>query len=310
MKAKFVYESTSDYLKPKEEGLFLNDVKNTIEKIYNDPSPNSVFRNSVFVGFNSHQKLFILWSFKNGKTPKETAFKILDNILDGVYNFKFESAGDFLKPKSEEDIRNSFKEMPNNKKFLELRLDKIKLIPTSSPSLMDKINDLKGILTKTDYWKLIDAYCDATEKENNFIFWDAVNNIIKQLNESIGDFLKPKSNDEVESAFNNLHSPQHKFNVAVQKGFLDKVKELLTNPKYSILDVNPNHMTGLAISTAVENGNYEMVELLLSDKRVRDYAKEKLNYLLMVQAVNNIRMIDILRKHGIDSTKFKTKAKK
>ena len=218
MKAKFVYESTSDYLKPKEE---LAEIYKFYKDVWNELSP-MLGKDILFiyndVRWTTGEKQIINNAFENGLSAKETAYKIF------------------------------------------------------------------------------------------------------RKNESIGDFLKPKSSDEVESAFNNLHSPQHKFNIAVQKGFLDKVKELLTNPKYNILDVNPNYMTGLAINTAVENGNCEMADLLLSDRRVRDYAKKNLASLLMLQAVNStnliykgdVRMIDILRKHGIDSnyTKQMQKNKK
>jgi len=115
MKAKKVYESIEDVLKPVEGGEYYYDVEKIVKDIINSPNPNSVFKIWTFRGFTSFQKRYIKWAMENGKTPKEAAHKLLDNMLDGNNEFVFEGTGigDILKPKSEEELEDAKKQAKN-----------------------------------------------------------------------------------------------------------------------------------------------------------------------------------------------------
>jgi hypothetical protein len=106
--------------------------------------------------------------------------------------------------------------------------------------------------------------------------------------------LKPKSKEDVEQSLNSLSSPQHQFNMAVQYNMIDKVKELLKNPS-----VDPNYMSGLAISKATENGQYRMVELLLQDERVVTYAWQHIRNILYYNAAVYRDILELLKKYGV-----------
>jgi len=106
--------------------------------------------------------------------------------------------------------------------------------------------------------------------------------------------LAPRSKEEVDKSFDSLGSPQHQFNMAVKYNLLDKVEELLKNP-----EVDPNYMSGLAISKAVENGQYKMAELLLQDERVVTYAWQHISNILYDNAAAYRDILELLKKYGI-----------
>jgi hypothetical protein len=109
--------------------------------------------------------------------------------------------------------------------------------------------------------------------------------------------LTPKSKEDLDKSLDSLTSPQHQFNMAVKYNLLDKVKELLKNP-----EVDPNYMGGLAINHAITEGHYKMVDLLLQDKRVREYAGpgQWIRPVLIYNAQQYRDILELLKKYGIN----------
>lgn len=89
-----------------------------------------------------------------------------------------------------------------------------------------------------------------------------INNMkyIKSFNESIKDFLKPKSKDDIINALNNL-SPSEK----IVKGAQYDIMWLFKNGIDEGGD--PSTQDSWALSHAVSNNNIDMVKILLNDKR-------------------------------------------
>jgi len=85
----------------------------------------------------------------------------------------------------------------------------------------------------------------------------------KLVNENIGNILKPKSDEELEIVFDKLSSEQHKFNKAVQIGYLSKVKELINNE-----DVDPYYNNYYLFTFSLEKEYDDIFKVLL------DYEKK------------------------------------
>ena len=85
----------------------------------------------------------------------------------------------------------------------------------------------------------------------------------KLVKENIDSLFKPKSEDELETIFDKLSSEQHKFNKAVQIGYLSKVKELINNE-----DVDPYYNNYYLFTFSLKKEYDDIFKVLL------DYEKK------------------------------------
>lgn len=89
MKAQKVYENVENVLKPKENVLELKKYfTDVLQEMLNVGYPK-ISISQIQDAFNFYQQQYIENAFNKGLTPREVAYKILDNILDGEKNFKY-----------------------------------------------------------------------------------------------------------------------------------------------------------------------------------------------------------------------------
>lgn len=92
-------------------------------------------------------------------------------------------------------------------------------------------------------------------------------------NESIRDFLKPKTKEEIEDGLKDL-SVRKKLYLGCEYGRLDLVKHAVEQGFVGVVGyepvfgIDPSINNNYAIELASNNGHYDIVNYLLKDKRV------------------------------------------
>ena len=88
-----------------------------------------------------------------------------------------------------------------------------------------------------------------------------LNTYIEQCNESIRDFLKPKSEQDILKSLENL-SDEQKFKKSCRYGIISVVKNMISN------GLDPSCWDNYGIRIASNNGHLDVVKVLLKDERV------------------------------------------
>ena len=336
MKAKFIYENI---LSPKsqkdiEDNISKLDIQHQLiaavrsgmtervrKIIQENPDINTGYGYGLLIAVavekNYHEILDMLLKTKIGfKAANDIGWDYLFSFADyetknvlikNEDNFKIEeSVINIFEPKSEEEINSSFDDYLFNDKFVEpdrLIIGEVYYAQDLGPEgkgtgqfIPVVINSVDQVSGTRDF----EVYVEDEEGHEDVWYVEENDPIFKKTEKMLNDvtfesILTPKSSEEIESLFSNMNN-QEAFNRAAAKGLTYKVKELINKP-----NVDPNYLSGSAIYSAVQNGNAELVEFLLSDPRIFKFVNKHLSELLYQEATMNDRqdIIDILLKKGI-----------